>query len=133
MDVTDALADPDHGVAYLAQSLLSDPVRLRGYLGEAPTTDAALGAAHALHRITGDAEETRAAYEALGRPRVEVDGLDEELRGAIVHEYANRCERQGDPRRRVEALRTDPPVRPDHCFGEREPVSVDTLLFYWRD
>ncbi|MFF3175748.1 hypothetical protein ACFVQ0_24330 [Streptomyces sp. NPDC057900] len=112
-DVTDALADPDRGVAYLAQSLLSDPVRLRGYLGEAPTEDAALWAAYALHRLTGDVDETRAAYEALGSPRVEVDGLDEELRGAIVHEYAGRCERQSDPRWRVEALCAEPPVPPD--------------------
>lgn len=108
-DVTDALADRDHGVAYLAQSLLTDPVRLRGYLGDAPTTDAALWAGYALHRLTGDAAETRAVYESLGRPRVEVDGLDEELRGAIVHEYAPRCERQSDPRWRVEALCTEPP------------------------
>ncbi|MFJ1901126.1 hypothetical protein [Streptomyces sp. NPDC088115] len=112
-DVTDALADSDHGVAYLAQSLLSDPVLLRGYLGGAPTTDAALWAAYALHRLTGDVGETRAVYEALGRPRVEVDGLDEELRAAIVHEYANRCERRSDPRWRVEALCAEPPVRPD--------------------
>ncbi len=112
-DVTDALADRDHGVAYLAQSLLSDPVRLRGCLAEAPTRDAALWAAYALHRLTGDAAQTRAVYETLGRPRVEVDGLDEELRGAIVHEYASRCERQSDPRWRVEALCTEPPVRPD--------------------
>ncbi|NED83717.1 hypothetical protein G3I76_26925 [Streptomyces sp. SID11233] len=221
--MTDAPADRDHGVAYLAQSLLSDPARLRGYLGQAPMTDAALWAAYALHRLTGDADGTRAVYEALGRPRVEVDGLDEELRGAIVHEYADRCERRSDPRWRVEALCTDPPVRPDeegqlhrvmaaltaagpvpeppvpcgehnhqgggtyhvigwgesevwvstlgrfvtgaatdvaarnalasagfrwidettgairvtglcvYCFGEREPVSVDTLLFYWQD
>ncbi|AUY49087.1 hypothetical protein [Streptomyces sp. CB01881] len=110
-DVTDALADPDRAVAHLAQSLLTDADRLRGHLGEAPTTEAKLWAAYALHRLTGDAAETRAVYESLGRPRVEVAGLDDELRRAIVHEYGHDCERQSDPRWRIEALCTEPPVR----------------------
>ncbi|MFM9586883.1 hypothetical protein [Streptomyces caniscabiei] len=97
-DVTDALADPDREVAYLAQSLLSDPRRVRGYLDEAPTVEAKLWAAYALHRLTGDVAETRRVYDTLGRPRVEVAGLDDELRGAILHEYASGCERQSDPR-----------------------------------
>ncbi len=112
-DVTDALADPDRGVAYLAQSLLSDPDRLRRYLAEAPTTDAKLWAAYALHRLTSDTAETLAVYETLGRPRVEVTGLDDELRSAILHEYASGCERHSDPRWRIEALCTEPPTRPD--------------------
>ncbi|MFE4827632.1 hypothetical protein [Streptomyces sp. NPDC056672] len=112
-DVTGALADPDRGVAHLTQSLLSDPHRLRGYLDEAPTTEAKLWTAYALHRLTGDAAETRAIYDTLGRPRVEVAGLDEELRSAILHEYASGCERQSDPRWRIEALCTEPPTRPD--------------------
>ncbi|MFM9559031.1 MULTISPECIES: hypothetical protein [Streptomyces] len=112
-DVTDALADPDREVAYLAQSLLSDPRRVRGYLDEAPTVEAKLWAAYALHRLTGDVAETRRVYDTLGRPRVEVAGLDDELRGAILHEYASGCERQSDPRWRVEALCSEPPVRPD--------------------
>ncbi|MFD8073401.1 hypothetical protein ACFV3E_12195 [Streptomyces sp. NPDC059718] len=112
-DVTDALADPDHGVAHLAQSLLSDPNRLRNYLDEAPTTEAKLWAAYALHRLTRDTAETRAVYDGLGRPRVEVAGLDDELRGAILHEYASGCQRQSDPRWRIEALCTEPPIRPD--------------------
>ncbi|MEV0040088.1 hypothetical protein [Streptomyces sp. NPDC050804] len=112
-DVTGALADPDRGVAHLTQSLLSDPHRLRGYLDEAPTTEAKLWTAYALHRLTGDAAETRAIYDTLGRPRVEVAGPDEELRSAIVHEYASGCERQSDPRWRIEALCTEPPTRPD--------------------
>lgn len=108
-DVTGALADPDRGVAYRAQALLTDPERLRGYLAVAPTEEAKLWAAYALHRLTGDAAETRRAYEALGRPRVEVAGLDEELRAAIVHEYGHECEERSDPRWRLEALCTDPP------------------------
>ncbi|WP_433893358.1 hypothetical protein [Streptomyces sp. CA-111067] len=112
-DVADALADPDHGVAYLAQSLLTDPVRLRARLDAAPTTEAKLWTAYALHRLTDDTAETRAIYASLGRPRVEVPGLDEELRAAILHEYASGCEWQSDPRWRVEALCAEPPARPD--------------------
>ncbi len=112
-DVTDALADPDRGVAHLAQSLLVDTDRLRAYLDEAPTTEARLWAAYALHRLTDDATETRAIDEELGRPRVAIPGLDDELRRPIVHEYAPRCQRQSDPRWRIEALCAEPPVLPD--------------------
>jgi hypothetical protein len=112
-DVTGALADPDRAVAHLAQSLADDPVRLRAYLAEAPTTEAKLWAAYALHRLTEDGAGTRAVHESLGRPRVEVAGLDEELRAAIVHEYAPGCRRRSDPRWRVEALVTDPPAAAD--------------------
>ncbi|WP_046780163.1 hypothetical protein [Streptomyces yangpuensis] len=112
-DVIDALADPDPGVAHYAQSLLTVPDRIRAYLAGAPTADAALWAAYALHRLTGDAARTRAVYESLGRPRVEVAGLDEELRRVIVHEYADECEKQSDPRWRIEVLCTEPPQPPD--------------------
>ncbi|MGW1544128.1 hypothetical protein ACWCPM_28470 [Streptomyces sp. NPDC002309] len=108
-----ALADPDRSVAFLAQSLLTDQHRVRAYLNEASTTEAKLWAAYALYRLTEDAAETRAIYDRLGRPRVEVAGLDEELRGAIVHEYARDCKERSDPRWRVEALCTEPPDRPD--------------------
>ncbi|WP_433175427.1 hypothetical protein [Actinoallomurus sp. CA-150999] len=112
-DVTDALADPDRGVAYLAQSLLSNPDRLRSHLDEAPTIEARLWTTYALYRLTGDAAETRAIYDVLGRPRVEVAGLDDELRSAILHEYASGCEPHSDPRWRIEALCTEPPGHPD--------------------
>ncbi|WP_354637733.1 hypothetical protein [Kitasatospora camelliae] len=112
-DVTDALADPDRSVAFLAQRLQSDPARLRAYLGEAPTVEAALWAAYALYGLTDDAAETRLIHGELGRPRVEVPGLDEEVRRAIVHAYAPECQRPSDPRWRVEALCTDPPEPPD--------------------
>ncbi|MGW7453997.1 hypothetical protein [Streptomyces sp. NPDC054787] len=112
-DVTAALADPDRGVAYLAQTLQSDPERLRRYLGEAPTEEAKVWAAYALHRLTGDTAETHRLYEALGRPRVEVPGLDEEVRAAIVHEYGHECAERSDPRWRIEALCTEPPAGPD--------------------
>ncbi|MCX4751052.1 hypothetical protein OG455_37070 [Kitasatospora sp. NBC_01287] len=112
-DVTDMLADPDRAVAHHAQSLLSDADRLREYLGGAPTTEAKLWAAYALHRLTGDTARTRAIYDTLGRPRVEVAGVDEELRKAIVHQYGHRCQRQSDPRWRIEALCTEQPEPTD--------------------
>lgn len=80
-----------------------------GFLEAAPTLEAKVWAAVALHRLAGDVAETRAIDDALGRPRVEVAGLDAELRAAIVHQYAPTCERQSDPRWRIEALCTDPP------------------------
>ncbi|APU43901.1 MULTISPECIES: hypothetical protein [unclassified Streptomyces] len=124
-DVVDALADPDPAVAHLAQSLLTCPDRIRAYLAEAPTADAALWAAYALHRLTGDAARTRAVYESLGRPRVEVEGLDEEVRRAIVHEYGHECEKQSDPRWRIEALCTDSPHPPDE---ERQVAEEERRL-----
>ncbi|MEV5747144.1 hypothetical protein AB0L00_04945 [Actinoallomurus sp. NPDC052308] len=125
-DVTDTLADPDRGVAYLVQSLLSDPDRLRSYLDEAPTTEAKLWAAYALYRLTGDAAETRAVYDALGSPRVEVAGLDDELRNAILHQYASDCEPYSDPRWRIEALCTEPPSRPDQNEQLRRAMAALT-------
>ncbi|MFF3389633.1 hypothetical protein ACFYW1_01575 [Streptomyces sp. NPDC002669] len=120
-DVVDALADPDRAVAYLAQSLLTDPDRLRGHLDEAPTTEAKLWTAYALHRLTGDTAETRAIHASLGRPRVEVTGLDEELRSAIVQEYGRYCQERSDPRWRIEAICAGPPVPPDEENGSAAP------------
>ncbi len=108
-----ALADPDRSVAFLAQSLLTDEHRVRAYLDDAPTTEAKLWAAYALYHLTEDAAQTRAIYDRLGRPRVEVAGLDEELRGVIIHEYARDCKARSDPRWRVEVLCTEPSARPD--------------------
>ncbi|MCX4844392.1 hypothetical protein [Streptomyces sp. NBC_00893] len=114
-DITTALADPDRTVAYHAQFLLTDATRIRDYLrtGEAPTPEAGLWAAYALHRLTGDAAETRAIHDSLGRPRVEVDSLDDELRGAILQEYGHDCEENSDPRWRVEAICATPPTPTD--------------------
>ncbi|MBP2579794.1 hypothetical protein J3A78_000272 [Streptomyces sp. PvR006] len=112
-DVTDALADPDRRVAYVAQSLATDADRLRAYLDEAPTAEAKVWAAYALYGVTEDRAEARAVYDRLGRPRVEVEGLDEELRRAIVHMYGPGCERLSDPRWRLEAVCAEPPALPD--------------------
>ncbi|MCT4357735.1 hypothetical protein M5362_32025 [Streptomyces sp. Je 1-79] len=125
-DVTDALADPDRGVAYLAQSLATDADRLRHCIDEAPTVEARLWAAYALHGLTEDTAETREVYERLGRPRVEVEGLDEELRAAIVHAYGPGCAHRSDPRWRVEALCTEPPARPDMDDRLRRATSALT-------
>ncbi|WP_055603971.1 hypothetical protein [Streptomyces aureus] len=112
-DVTYALADPDRRVAYVAQQLATDADRLRAYLDEAPTTEAKVWAAYALYGLTEDRDEAKAVYERLGRPRVEVEGLDEDIRAAIVHEYGPGCERQSDPRWRIEAVCVEPSARPD--------------------
>ncbi|MFF9148356.1 hypothetical protein ACF1BN_26240 [Streptomyces sp. NPDC014861] len=112
-DVIPCLADPDRGVAHAAHELATDPDGLRARLAEEPAGEAAVWAVLALHRITEDVGETRLLDARLGHPRVEVPGLDEELRRAIVHEYAAGCGRASDPRWRLEALCTEPPVRPD--------------------
>ncbi|MFC9339222.1 hypothetical protein ACFT0G_28065 [Streptomyces sp. NPDC057020] len=112
-DVTDVLADPDRRVAYVAHSLATDTDRLRTYLDEAPTIEAKVWAAYALYGLTEDRAEARAVYDRLGCPRVEVEGLDEELRRVIVHAYGPGCERPSDPRWRLEAVCADPPARPD--------------------
>ncbi|GLY87796.1 hypothetical protein [Actinoallomurus iriomotensis] len=198
-DALDALADPSVRVACFAHSLADDEERLRSYLRRAPTTGAKLWALCALYRLTEDLSEIRTIYDELGRPRVEVDGLDDEVRGAILAEYAPRAEDGTDPRWRVEAICVDPspPVSAGdanrqgdgtyheiahaggtifvgtlgrfvtgddedvaarralesagfrwidealwavvvtglcvYYFGDREPLKVSTLLFYWQD
>jgi hypothetical protein len=112
-DVTDALADPDVGVAHLVHTLARDEGALRAHLRRAQTVDSGLWAALALYNLAGDLEEIRAIYDALGRPRVEVAGLDEELRAAIVHQYAPRCTERTDPRWRMEGICAEAPQPPD--------------------
>ena len=103
-DVIETFADPDVGVAHLAHSLADDEDELRAYLRRAPTTDAKLWAACSLYRLAGNLSEIRAIYDSLGRPRVEIDGLDEEIRGAILRRYTRGCQDRTDPRWRVEAI-----------------------------
>ncbi|MFJ8045733.1 hypothetical protein ACIRBX_35010 [Kitasatospora sp. NPDC096147] len=117
-DVTDALADPDPSVAFRSHHLQSDPARLREYADRAPTEQAALLAAYAVHELTDDRAELRSRYAALGSPRVTVPGLDEEVRRAILHEYAPWCQSATDPRWRVEAL----------CTPAPEPVDQEAQL-----
>lgn len=112
-DVTDAFADPDVGVAHLAHSLVDDAGEVRAYLDQAPTTEAKLWAACALHRLGGGLAEIRAIDESLGRPRVEVSGVDDEIRTAIVGEYAPRSKARTDPRWRLEAICAEPVPAPD--------------------
>ncbi|WP_418955244.1 hypothetical protein [Streptomyces tritici] len=113
-DVTYALADPDRMVAHLAHRLAQGDVdALRSFLTRAPTVESKLWAVLALHELTEDLDETRRLYAELGSPRVEVPGLDEELRRPIVHEYVAWSQRLTDPRWRVEALCTEPPAPHD--------------------
>ncbi|MFF2142940.1 hypothetical protein [Kitasatospora sp. NPDC058190] len=112
-DITASLADPDRMVAHHAYLLATDPARLRAYLAGRPPVEAALWAVCALHRLTGDAEETADRYARLGRPRVDVPGLPEQMRRAIVHEYAAASERGTDPRWRLEAICGEPPAPVD--------------------
>ncbi|MFE3494571.1 hypothetical protein ACFXOM_20110 [Streptomyces sp. NPDC059169] len=110
-DVTDALADPERTVACTVAFLRHDEDRLRAYLDRAPTVEAKLWAVCALY-WSGDAdgeEDAEELYNALGR--VEVAGLDEEVRRAILHEYLpDRTSMQTDPRWRLESFFTEPPA-----------------------
>lgn len=112
-DVTEAFADPDVGVAHLAHSLVDDAENVRAYLERAPTTEAKLWAACALHRLGGGLPEIRAVYDSMGRPRVEVSGIDEEVRSAIVREYVPYSKARTDPRWRLEAICVEPVLAPD--------------------
>jgi hypothetical protein len=124
-DVTDALADPDVTIARLAYSLVDDADAVRAFADHAPTTDAALWAACALHRL-GHPADTRRIYDLLGQPRVEVPGLDEEIRTAVLRRYAPGRERS-DPRWRAEALCRDLPPPPDEdTLVRRATAALDT-------
>lgn len=112
-DVTEAFADPDVGVAHLVHSLVDDAEQVRAYVERAPTTEAKLWAACALYRLGGPLPEIRAIDDSMGRPRVEVSGLDNEIRSAIVGEYVPRCTARTDPRWRLEAICVEPVLPPD--------------------
>jgi len=110
-DITEALADPDVTVARVAYALVDDADAVRSFADHAPTIDATLWAACALHRL-GHPADTRRIYDTLGRPWVEIPGLDEEIRIAVLRRYAPGRERS-DPRWRAEALCRDLPPPPD--------------------
>ncbi|MFF7454479.1 hypothetical protein [Kitasatospora sp. NPDC008115] len=83
-------------------------------LADERDTEERLRAVLARHRRTGDTAELRLSYEDLGRPRVEVPGLAEDVRAAVVHAYApRRAAATSDPRWQVEALCTEPPAPVD--------------------
>lgn len=116
-DAVAALADPDTGVAYLAHTLADDGRRLRALVDAAvdpsgrrrrPTVDTALWALCALHTLGVD---ITADYERLGRPRVEIDGLDEEVRAAIRGHFVPDSQPTTDPRWRVESICAADPGR----------------------
>ncbi|MEZ0114321.1 hypothetical protein ABH920_008355 [Catenulispora sp. EB89] len=120
LDVSYALADEDRAVAYTAQALVEDVARLRAYRDEAPTDEAKLWAAYRLYQLTEDQDEARATYEELGRPRIEVPGLDEDMRRVIVREYAGCSQRRTDPRWRIELICTEAPPERDEAAEAAE-------------
>ncbi|MFE3636164.1 hypothetical protein [Streptomyces sp. NPDC059168] len=82
------------------------------FSGPADEEDA-LRALLALYLQTYEASEIRAAYRTLGSPRVEVDGLDEEIRSAILREYGSHGGAESDPRWAVERICAALPPPPD--------------------
>ncbi|MER7705043.1 hypothetical protein ABTX81_19380 [Kitasatospora sp. NPDC097605] len=91
-------------------------------LADERDVDERLRAVLTRYRRTGETAELPLSYEGLGRPRVEVPGLAEDVRAAIVHAYAPRCTAAtSDPRWQVEALCTEPPRRPtpSNCAAGR--------------
>ncbi len=112
-DLTPALADPDVGVARRACELIlnigrPDNDHLVDHVVTGPTIDARLFAAYILHRRGRDIREL---WHAIDAPRVEVPGLPEDVRGAIVRAYTGeiRC----DPRWLVERVCATLPPPPD--------------------
>ncbi|WP_194908443.1 hypothetical protein [Catenulispora rubra] len=128
LDVSYALADEDRAVAHTAQALIDDVARLRSYRDEAPTDEAKLWAAYRLHQLTEDLDEVRALYEELGRPRVEVPGLDEDMRRVIVREYVGRSQRHTDPRWRVELICAEAPPKLDEAEEAEEAEDLSRAL-----
>jgi hypothetical protein len=108
-----AFADPDVGVAFLAAEHASalDDELLVDHVVTGPTMEARLWAMYALHKRGRDVREL---WNALERPRVEVPGLPEHIRLAILGEYE--LQARTDPRWRIERACTDPPSRLDEAL-----------------
>ena len=88
-DLTSALADGDIGVAHEAVELMlglgvPDDDHLLDHVVTGPTIEARLWAAYVLHRRGRDIREL---WAALDRPRIDVPGLAEDVRRAIVRTY----------------------------------------------
>jgi hypothetical protein len=117
-DLTPAFADPDVGVARAACELVietgvPDDEMLLDHVVTGPTEDARLWAAYALSRRGRDIVEL---WQALDRPRVEVPGLPEDVRLAILREYPGQP--RTDPRWLVEQT----------CVALPEPPDQDSQL-----
>ena len=115
-DVTQALADETTAVAREAYNQLADDQRddLQDEL-ERMVADRAPGHLWALAVLAAWGEPVDAHWAALGRPRVEVPGLPEDVREAIVRQYVPGA-RGTDPRWLIEAACLPAP-EPDDVLG----------------
>jgi hypothetical protein len=109
-DVTAAFTDPDVGVARDAcerviATGIPDDETLVDRVITGPTIESRLWAAYALHRR---GRAIRELWHAIGSPRVEIAGLDDDLRLAILREYEG--QRRTDPRWLVERACVDLPA-----------------------
>jgi hypothetical protein len=113
-DITQALADEDRMVAREAYDRLADVTDNHAELARM-VADRAPGHLWALAVLAARGEPVDAQWDALGRPRVDVPGLPEDVRAAIVREYVPGT-RDTDPRWMLEAA----------CLPGREPEDVLT-------
>lgn len=112
-DVTGAFTDPEFGVARTACELviasgIPEDEMLLDHAITGPTEDARVWA---LYALAGRGRDVAALWDAIDRPRVEVPGLPEDVRLAIVREYD--CQHDSDPRWLVERACIELPDAPD--------------------
>lgn len=113
-DITQALADEERMVAREAYDRLADVPDNHGELVRM-VDDRAPGHLWALAVLAARGELIDDQWDALGRPRVDVPGLPDDVRAAIVRQYAPGT-RDTDPRWLLEAA----------CLPDREPEDVLT-------
>ena len=113
-DITQALADEERMVAREAYDRLADVTDNHDELARM-VADRAPGHLWALAVLAARGEPIDVQWLALGRPRVDVPGLPEDVRAAIVREYVPGT-RDTDPRWMLEAA----------CLPDHEPDDVLT-------
>jgi hypothetical protein len=113
-DITQALADEERMVAREAYDRLADVSDNHGELFRM-VVDRAPGHLWALAVLAARGEPIDDQWAALGRPRVDVPGLPEDVRAAIVRQYVPGT-RDTDPRWMLEAA----------CLPDPEPEDVLT-------
>jgi hypothetical protein len=113
-DITQALADEERMVAREAYDRLADVTDNHGELVRM-VADRAPGHLWALAVLAARGDLIDDQWDALGTPRVDVPGLPEDVRAAIVRQYVPGA-RDTDPRWMLEAA----------CLPDREPEDVLT-------